>query len=352
MSPLQFLREFAFSESEALQRDRERILGRVTPVTCLVLAPLLVYSLLQGRYLPSALWGLALALMLVDARALRLGARPPVSFPLLFLPILAAVAATVVVQGVIGALWSFPALIACHFVLSRRSSFFCSILLIVTTSLLTLFYVGTDMALGVGAALTMTWILVNTVQSVLNETYRDMVRQATIDPLTGALNRRQLDATLGEMVNRARRRPVPASIVLIDIDNFKMINDGLGHAAGDQVLVGIVKLMSERKRAADSLYRLGGEEFLLLAPETTGKDAFGLAEQLRAMVEKTPFVEGHKVQVSMGVAECRTDQQPQEWLEEADRAMYRAKEMGRNRVENSFFSDSAFTAPSEPPDRT
>ena len=344
MNPLQFLREFAFSESEAMQRARERIMGRITLVTCLVVAPFLVHALLQERYLQSALGGITLALMLVDALALHRGVRPPVAFPLLFLPILAAVAATVVVQGIIGTLWSFPALIACHFVLSRRSAFFYSLLLIVTTSLLTLLYVGTDVALRVGASQAMTWVMVNIVLNVLNEAHRDMLRQATTDPLTGALNRRQLDAALGEMVNRARRRPVPASIVLIDIDNFKLINDGLGHAAGDQVLVGIVKLMSERKRAADSLYRLGGEEFLLLTPETVGKDAYGLAEQLRALIEATPFLEDLRVQVSMGVAECRTDQSPKEWLEEADRALYRAKEMGRNRVENSNFSDSAFQA--------
>ena len=342
MSPLQFLQEFALSDSEAMQRDRGRVMVRITPVIVLVLAPFLVYALFQGRFVLPALGGVLLVAMVADALALRRGARPPVSFPLLFLPILVGIAATVVTMGIIGALWSFPALIIGYFVLSRRAAFFCSLLLIVTATALTALYVGAELALRVGASQSMTWIMINIVLNVLNEAHRDMLRLAIMDPLTGALNRRQLDLTLGQMVNRARRRSVPASIVLIDIDNFKQINDSLGHATGDQVLVGIVKLMSERKRTADSLYRLGGEEFLLLAPDTTGPDASFLAEQLRALVEKANFIEGLQVQVSIGVSECRTDQSAQEWLECADQALYRAKEGGRNRVETSVFSDSAF----------
>lgn len=342
MNPIQFLQAFAFGESEQMLRDRERIMGGVALVISVVTAPFLIHALWQQRLLEAALAGIVLASMLADALALRRGRRPPVPFPLLFVPILLAIALTVVNQGVMGALWSYPALFICQFVLSRRSAFVCSMLLMVSTTALIAQYAGSELALRVAATQAVIWVMVNIVLNVLNRAHRELQLQAATDPLTGASNRRQLDIALAEMVRRARRRPVPASVVLIDIDNFKQINDGFGHAVGDRVLVGIVKLMSERKRTADSLFRLGGEEFLLLAPETTGKDASGLAEQLRAMVEKTPLVEGLTVQVSMGVAECRTDQQPHEWLEEADRALYRAKESGRNRVENSNFSDSAF----------
>lgn len=188
----------------------------------------------------------------------------------------------------------------------------------------------------------LTWVMINIVLSVLHEAHRNLQLQASTDPLTGALNRRQLDLALGELVKRARRRPVPASIMLIDVDNFKQINDQLGHAVSDQVLTGMVKLLTERKRTADQLFRVGGEEFLLLAPDTVGADASLLAEQLRVKIEQTELFEGLRVEVSMGVAECRTDQLPKEWLEQADNALYRAKELGRNRVESSNFSDSAF----------
>ncbi len=344
MNPVQFLHAFAFGDSEMMQRDRERIMGQFAAVSCVVLAPFLVYGLWQGRYLQSLFGGVLLAMLLVDVLALRRGAAPPVPFPWLFLPILAATSVTVATQGVIGALWSYPALIICHFVLTRRTAFFCALLLVVAITALTAHYASTDLAFRVGATQVMTWVMINIVLNVLNEAHRNMLLQATTDPLTGALNRRQMDLALGELVNRARRRPVPASIMLIDVDNFKQINDRLGHAVGDQVLTRLVTLLAERKRAADSLYRMGGEEFLLLAPDTVGPDASVLAEQLRALIEQTELVEGLKVEVSIGVTECRTDQSPAEWLEIADQALYRAKESGRNRVENSEFSDSAFAA--------
>lgn len=241
-----------------------------------------------------------------------------------------------------GALWSFPALLFCHFALSRRAALYASLGLWLLTVVLSCFYLDIKTGLGLGAALLICWIMANAILNALHRMHEELLREARTDPLTGALNRRELDMALSQLTNRARRRSVPASIILIDIDNFKQINDRLGHAAGDQVLVGIVKLLTERKRTADSLYRLGGEEFLLLTPDTTGPDASFLAEQLRALVEKGNFVEGLQVQVSIGVSECRTDQSSEEWLENADQALYRAKEGGRNRVETSVFSDSAF----------
>ena len=188
-----------------------------------------------------------------------------------------------------------------------------SALLVAGTSLLAGQQGGLDMAWRVFASLMLLWLVVNSMLQVQADSHGELLKQASTDPLTGALNRRQLELALAELVQSARRRPVPNSILMIDIDKFKSINDGLGHAAGDKVLIGLVNLLLKRKRATDQLYRLGGEEFLLLAPDT------------------------------IGVSECRTDQSSAEWLELADQALYRAKESGRNRVESSTFSNSAFS---------
>ena len=167
----------------------------------------------------------------------------------------------------------------------------------------------------------------------------------SLDPLTGALNRRQMDTALAELDRRARGRAVAASILLIDIDNFKQINDLRGHDAGDLVLTGLVKLISARKRAVDSLYRIGGEEFLLLLPDTNAAAASAVAEQLRALIEDSPLVRDHQVTISIGVAECESGYSPEQWLKAADIALYRAKDKGRNRVENSTFGDAAANRP-------
>lgn len=277
-----------------------------------------------------------------DNPALRRGWPVPWPFKYLLLPALVGMALSLQSGSIQGALWSFPALLFCHFALSRRVAFYSSLGLWLLTVGLSWIYLNAEAGLGLGAALLVCWVMANGILNALLHVHEELLRDARTDPLTGALNRRELDGALGQLTNRARRRSVPASIVLIDIDNFKQINDRLGHAMGDQVLIGIVKLLTERKRTADFLYRLGGEEFLLLTPDTTGPDASFLAEQLRALVEKGNFVEGLQVQVSIGVSECRTDQSSEEWLEYADQALYRAKEGGRNRVETSVFSDSAF----------
>ena len=104
-----------------MRQDRERVVERIALVSCLVLAPFLAYGLLQGRLLQASAGVVLLAALMADALALRRGASPPVPFPLLFLPILAAISVTVASQGIIGILWAYPALMSCHFVLSRRA---------------------------------------------------------------------------------------------------------------------------------------------------------------------------------------------------------------------------------------
>ena len=336
------LNRFFFHDNDALRSQRSRILGHMSVAFSFLLVPFLVFHVVQRNFLLAAISLLMLLAFAAAASAIARGRPVPLPFDWLLLPALAGIGILMDAVGVQGALWSYPALVYCQFALSRRMGFAAAVLLVLGTGLYAAHLNEPSLGWRIAATLLLLWLMVASAQRVLAQAHDELLSQASTDPLTGALNRRQLDLALGQLVNRARRRSVPASIVLIDIDNFKQINDRLGHAAGDQVLIGIVKLLTERKRTADSLYRLGGEEFLLLTPDTAGPDASYLAEQLRALVEKGNFVDGLQVQVSIGVSECRTDQSAEEWLECADQALYRAKEGGRNRVETSAFSDSAF----------
>lgn len=336
------LGRFFFHDSDALRAQRSRVLGHLSVVFALLLAPFLLFHIVQRNVLLAALSLLMVAVLAAAARALVRGRPVPLAFDWLMLPALAGIGVLMATVGVQGALWSYPALLFCQFALGRRMAFVASVLLVLGTSLYAAHLSEPSLGWRLAATLLLLWLMTTSALRVLALAHEELLGQASTDPLTGALNRRQLDLALGELVKRARRRPVPASIMLIDIDNFKQINDRLGHAVGDQVLVGLVKLLNERKRTADTLYRLGGEEFLLLTPDTAGIDASIFAEQLRRRVENTNVIDGISVQISIGVSECRTDQMPEEWLELADQALYRAKEGGRNRVENSSFSDSAF----------
>jgi diguanylate cyclase (GGDEF)-like protein len=125
---------------------------------------------------------------------------------------------------------------------------------------------------------------------VLHQLERKLSRAATHDALTGLPNRRAADDFMAQEALRAQRQETPLSALMVDIDFFKKVNDQLGHAAGDHVLQTLARLLEQRARATDLVSRWGGEEFLVLLPDTPPTGALELAEQLRRAVQSDPFV--------------------------------------------------------------
>ena len=172
------------------------------------------------------------------------------------------------------------------------------------------------------------------------------VRLAAQDVLTGAANRRSLMLALERELASAQRQQLPLSILMLDIDHFKRVNDQYGHLAGDQVLRHMVAVVGQRLRPQDLLGRYGGEEFLLLLPHTDEQGAQQLAWQLCEAVQATPCDwRGQSIAVttSIGVASYRPGMSA-DWealLQAADKALYRAKDNGRNRVEVAALPDAA-----------
>ena len=165
------------------------------------------------------------------------------------------------------------------------------------------------------------------------------------DPLTSLHNRRFILAQLNALVASARRHERELSAVLLDVDGFKRLNDELGHAAGDAALVEIAARLQRRVRREDFVGRLGGEEILVLLPDTSSREAARVAEDLRAAVGDKPMVIGElsrTVTVSAGWATW-AGEAPEELLRRADEAMYRAKDAGRNRVCGAAFATSVST---------
>ena len=161
--------------------------------------------------------------------------------------------------------------------------------------------------------------------------YRDRLEQAIRDPLTGLLNRRYLYEALASEIERCARYGTVGSIVLVDVDDFKLVNDTLGHTAGDGVLCEIGRIATGVIRGADSFARVGGEEFALLLPETTQLDALIVAERLRRAISATPILPDRTVTVSAGIASWPEDGTSLEEIEgKADGALYWAKRNGKN----------------------
>ncbi|MEA2439023.1 MAG: hypothetical protein QOH76_447 [Thermoleophilaceae bacterium] len=161
--------------------------------------------------------------------------------------------------------------------------------------------------------------------------YRDRLEQAIRDPLTGLLNRRFLYEAFAKEIERHTRYGTGGSIVLIDVDDFKLVNDTLGHTAGDGVLCEIGRIATGVIRSADSFARVGGEEFALLLPETSQLDALIVAERLRRAIAAAPILPDRTATVSAGIATWPEDGSLLEELEgKADGALYWAKRNGKN----------------------
>jgi diguanylate cyclase len=169
------------------------------------------------------------------------------------------------------------------------------------------------------------------MQTELAET-RQMLNE---DALTGAMNRRGLDQTLEREVARAQRNNLRLSLAMVDLDHFKKLNDAHGHEAGDQMLVHFADLTKSVMRKSDAFVRYGGEEFVLLLPETDARGAMFVLGRLQQLMSRSPLVyEGHQLNVtfSAGVATLHVDENGHALLRRADEALYAAKNGGRNLI--------------------
>ena len=163
--------------------------------------------------------------------------------------------------------------------------------------------------------------------------YRSAVMAALKDPLTGINNRTAMNSTLIRETELARRYGAPLSLIALDIDHFKEINDRHGHLAGDYVLKSVAEAISECTRSSDILFRSGGEEFLVLLSNTARQGALMLAERIRRSIESYEYHYGdHAISVttSLGVACFHTGDNSETLFEKADTALYAAKAAGRN----------------------
>jgi diguanylate cyclase len=164
------------------------------------------------------------------------------------------------------------------------------------------------------------------------EQISELVRE---DQLTGALNRRGLDETLDRELKRADRNKAAVSIAMLDIDNFKQLNDTIGHQAGDRALQHLTKVIKETLRPADSVGRYGGEEFLIVLPDSDQKAAMEAMERLQRDLTKKFFLHNNErvlVTFSAGVALRGENEDAEDVIGRADKAMYKAKKTGKNRV--------------------
>ena len=166
----------------------------------------------------------------------------------------------------------------------------------------------------------------------LNESLHQIELLAVTDSLTDTYNRRKFDEIVLDEHQRAQKSKIPFSLIMLDIDHFKYVNDTYGHNVGDQVLKHLCSLIRGMIRQYDQLIRWGGEEFLLLLPATEIAEAGLFAERIRIAIEGEPFATAGRITISAGVAQLRAGDDIDSLLQQVDSVLYRAKQEGRNRV--------------------
>ena len=159
---------------------------------------------------------------------------------------------------------------------------------------------------------------------------------ATLDMLTGAYNRRKFEYYVILSVDKKEKYGSPFSIIMFDVDHFKQVNDLYGHKKGDQILQEISTIVKYSLRDTDKLFRWGGEEFIILLPETALKNAYKVAEKVRKSIESNDFkMPDNKVTVSLGVGDYKIGESIDQFVSSVDNALLKAKSNGRNKVEFS-----------------
>lgn len=239
-------------------------------------------------------------------------------------------------EKMIGIIWTFPFLVGFYFALPERLGWIANICCILVTAAASFDVFTTGIAIRITISETIVSLFIATLVSLLNRQNQELAKQVSIDTLTGLLNRKTLKSTLRQGIFAWQTQQQPASILYIDLDHFKPINDKYGHHTGDHVIAATAQLITTQFANDAKLYRLGGEEFLAFLPNTTAAEALAKAEGLRQCIAETNITIDNttrlNVTASIGVSEYQAPDTWEQWIHKADANMYQAKDNGRNNV--------------------
>ena len=298
-----------------------------------VLLPLVFHHIHVREVLPASGTLLLLVLVLLNIVFLSTGREAPLS-PFVVMFFSNALVVLSLHRGQDFALCLlYPLVVALPVLLKPRPSIVLGVItgLVLVPMLLSRYDYLMTVAIVVGLGL--SWLISAWLVFAVTEQARRLREMAITDPLTGAYNRRYLELQAGKCLDTWSRHQRQFSLLLLDIDHFKWINDRFGHAVGDQAIQSLVSLIQQRMRKVDVLCRYGGEEFVLLLSETNGVQAVEVANHIREAVECAEILPQGNLTVSIGVCDVTLARNPEHWLKMADVAMYLAKLNGRNRVE-------------------
>ncbi len=296
------------------------------------LTPFSIYSFVNGRLLMGVLTALIISFSLANSIVIMRQGRRILPYWVVYLPILAAFGWGIVTVSPMVAFWCYPVSIVTLFVSSRSFGRLMTLLGIVVIVPCAFVAMDTQSFVRFAPTYVMACYFVDLVVGHLDRLQTKLTDLAITDSLTGAYNRRHFDVVLADALEQHRRGQASVSLLTLDVDNFKHINDRFGHGAGDEVLAGLVRTVAQRIRSIDTLCRVGGEEFALIARGIEESDAIDLGDSLRAQVANAGLLAEMPVTISIGVAQFHPAEDRDDLVRRCDRNLYEAKQRGRNRV--------------------
>jgi len=234
--------------------------------------------------------------------------------------------------GISGSFWSYPTVLLFYFMMSERQALISNTIFVATMLPLVWGLLETHEATRFSVTLILVSAYAAIFHRVFSRLYRERCEQAITDTLTGLYNRSLLKDSLVQAIHQINRADTAFTLISMDIDFFKEINDELGHDIGDHVLVQLGAFLKDFFRESDRVFRTGGEEFLILVYNANEASSVDIAERLRTDIENLSLVPGRTLTVSIGVAGPGSEKDWKLWMKACDDNLYEAKNSGRNRV--------------------
>ena len=336
-----FSEQFEFRRGESATEGKDRRVGKrvrdayryILLLLAFVITPILVHNWYIAEYW---LAGVCLVLLLVVLANIVLLTRSRQAFlspSLLLLLGIAVILLSVALGQQYSLFWLYPLLAGLPVLLRSNRALMIGMVAGAVAIPLAFMSFQLSTAIVICCSLGLTWLVSAWLVFAVKEQSRRLKDMAITDPLTGAYNRRYLEEQARHAMHAWQRYRRPATMLLIDIDYFKRINDKYGHSVGDSAIKRLVEVISERIRSVDTVCRFGGEEFVVLLSETGIDGAARIAEELRNLVASARILPEGSMTISLGVSEVIAADSLDHWFNLADSALYLAKRNGRNRVE-------------------
>ena len=305
----------------------------INSIVVIILTPFTINHFIQGRYSLALITLLTVVLCTINAwNCAHKRYQPLVIFLGLVPSIAISLVYTLYGLGVAGMFWSYPAVLLCYFILPERYAWVANTAILSLLAFVTWGIFESPITIRFIATLFITNIFAATFIRFITKQQAKLEEIAVTDSLTGLFNRTQLNNDLGQAHQQSHRNGSPVALLMIDIDHFKEVNDIFGHHTGDNVLRGVGAYFKKRIRGSDTIFRVGGEEFLALLYDTNLSDACLVAEEICKDIESLPLIPERAITVSIGAAELQSEDDSNSWMKRADDNLYLAKSNGRNQI--------------------